>query len=544
MHILKYKSHTWYALKFHSISMLIIILFTACIADQGGLSNVEGESNMNAGTVSMIDETVGGTGEDSINDPNDLINAGTENSNAGEEQAGTDVNAGILAGEDQAGTSAGGTEAGTGNSGGNTFAGMESGTEMTVDPEPPSMELAACERFCERMDDCLYASCEAVQNIPLRQFCGGWCQNADDTWLNEGADLSCDIFNQRIFGFSPEIRTLCTQEITPDSCDGICDFGEVCGLVSSECDSNCPELSSRAQLCLLSAVDSQSCRRFAGCLQGRDGPPQGNELQGFCRDLCQREAQCIFNTCSPATLPTNFIEQCEQSCDPDGLNEQQLYERSQLSCEEVVVSARQDNPTIDMRCDADEADSCLNACSEDVLSCMNLNVNECTTLCEQWDRSNHICLATANSCGEIAPCFISMEEQERCRASCDYFQECLEEACPPRILPPQLTDSCTADCFEDPISEDDLQGWQSFSCAEVREVVYRDNEQLRPICEGNSDFRASPEECAAFCDEALGTCLIGGRTVCLAACSSLSRDQYQCALEAQGSCDLIDQCLY
>ena len=120
---------------------------------------------------------------------------------------------------------------------------------------------------------------------------------------------------------------------------------------------------------------------------------------------------------------------------------------------------------------------------------------------------------------------------------------CLTEACPPRILPPQLISSCTADCFNNPVSEEDLTQWEMSSCREVREVVYRDNQQLRPICEGNQDFRPSPEECAAFCDTSLDACLLGGSALCLSACASLTRAEYECSLAAQGVCDEIDLCL-
>ena len=82
------------------------------------------------------------------------------------------------------------------------------------------------------------------------------------------------------------------------------------------------------------------------------------------------------------------------------------------------------------------------------------------------------------------------------------------------------------------------------SCRQVREeTVYRGNRELRPLCEGDGDFRPRPDECAAFCDGALGQCIIGGRRFCLAACASITRDQYECALTADDDCAQIDTCL-
>ena len=134
--------------------------------------------------------------------------------------------------------------------------------------------------------------------------------------------------------------------------------------------------------------------------------------------------------------------------------------------------------------------------------------------------ANHVCLVRADSCREVNECFGDPEGQERCRRSCDVLQACMEEACPPRILPPTLTDGCTADCLDDPLSPRELEQWEALSCREVREVIYRGNRELRPFCEGGRDFRPTPDECVAFCDNALGACLgIGGRNFCLAGCS-------------------------
>ena len=166
------------------------------------------------------------------------------------------------------------------------------------------------------------------------------------------------------------------------------------------------------------------------------------------------------------------------------------------------------------------------------------------TDCQGWDRANHVCVVRADSCDEVSDCFGDPAGQELCRRQCDHLQTCLLEACPPRILPPTLTDGCTADCLEDPPSAREVEEWEGFECRRVREFIYRGNRELRPLCDGGGDFRPTPEECVDFCDNALGACLgVGGRNFCLAGCASLTRDEYACSLEAQGDCARIEMCL-
>ena len=106
------------------------------------------------------------------------------------------------AGEEMAGEQAP-TEAGNSGSESGTEAGaeVEEAGESVADPLPPPSNLNACDRFCQRMEDCIYPRCEAINQIPPDQFCQGWCRSTGDEWLDQGADLSCEDFSRRIYGF-------------------------------------------------------------------------------------------------------------------------------------------------------------------------------------------------------------------------------------------------------------------------------------------------------------------------------------------------------
>ncbi|MEE2643573.1 MAG: hypothetical protein VYD19_01455 [Myxococcota bacterium] len=413
------------------------------------------------------------------------------------------------------------------------------------DPPPPAPELSACDRFCERMEGCFYPSCPQLGPISQsEQFCRGWCGGAGEEWLDQSAELSCEDFNTRIFAFSPELRALCTTEPGEMPCDQICEFGEVCGIDAGECQGLCGALDFGAQLCFSGAAELGDCQRYYACFEqvGRD-PGQRGDVGQICEDLCNREAICVFNGCAAGTLDENFVAECTEACVAGEPDEEALVARYDQSCEEIVAAVREADPVVDMRCESSPELACENLCAERVADCGMIDADACIADCEGWDRANFVCITRAESCEEVNVCLVDEETQALCRRSCDHLQSCLEEACPPRILPPQLTDGCTADCFAEGRSEEEIEEWEALSCRDVREFIYRGNRELRPICEGNQDFRATPEECAAFCDSELGECIIGGRQLCLAACASLSRPQYVCALENRDDCEAIDVCL-
>lgn len=433
--------------------------------------------------------------------------------------------------------------------GGESVAGEDqvvAGVSMIADPPPPPEGLNACDRFCQRAQDCLYSSCEDIQQLPPRQFCEGWCNRDNQEWLNQSADLACEDFNRRIFGFSPEVRALC-EPLEEDRCTQICDFGAVCGLVSTECLTNCEAADLRAQLCFSGAATTGDCRRFIECFQGGDGggggrPNDRPDLNQVCDQLCNREVQCILEGCAAGSIDGSYGEACRTRC-LDAPDPRALQERSQLSCTELVEEMRTSDPTLDARCDLDPESACATLCESVITPCGERDSDACLTECTTWEEARFVCLSRANQCEDVNTCLLPAEEAARCGRLCTHLEDCLLEACPPRIIPPQLINSCSADCFNDPVSIENLDQWEASTCRDVREFVYRDNPQLRPVCEGNQDFRPSPEECSAFCEQSLNACLIGGDALCLSACASLTRPQYECALIAQDDCSLIDQCL-
>ena len=412
---------------------------------------------------------------------------------------------------------------------------------LPEEPPPPSEELRACDRFCLRAQDCLYPACEELQGFPPSRFCEGWCSRDNQEWLNQSADLSCTDFNSRIFGFSQEIRALCSPP-EESRCEQICGFGEVCGVVSEDCMMNCESVDLGVQLCFSGAATAGDCTRFIECLQGGGQPDDRPDLNQICGQLCNREAQCILDSCAPGSIDGSYTESCFARCLATP-NPRDLQARAQLSCEELVREAREVDPGVNERCELDEQSACASLCSSSVTPCSGLEAEACEAECAGWSEARFVCLSRATQCEEVGVCLLPQEEAERCDRLCTHLEGCLLQACPPRIIPTQLISSCSADCFNDPVAEDELASWEASSCAEVRDFVYRDNPQLRPICEGNQDFRPSPEECAAFCDQSLSACLIGGDALCHSACSSLTRLEYECSLAAQGDCGEIDRCL-
>lgn len=500
----------------------LTLIFTSCINDQNSAPLTEGERL--AGDEPLnLEET------------------------AGENTSGTDSAGSLQGGEDSSGAEAlGAQEAGEMAIAGEAILGGEmnvAGEERPPDPPLPPPNASPCDRFCQRIEDCLYPRCEPIDQVPVDQVCRGWCRGAGDEWLDGGANLSCDDFTRRLYGFSPELGTLCEADPSVDTCELICDFGEICGLVSDQCPSNCSQSTQEAQLCFRSAAEANDCRRFAQCYQqGPPDDPQDNYDQ-VCTNLCEREANCVYDACAPGTVDSSAVSDCVSICLDERVPREVLFERYNRTCEEVVSDTLEADTVLAMRCETTEDQICSTLCAESVVSCGQVDQASCEQACETWDEANFYCLSRADGCDTLNQCFLDQADQARCRRSCDHLQGCLEEACPPRIIPPSLTDSCTADCFADPVSEEELIAWEMSDCLQVREVVYRDNQQLRPICEGNQDFRPSPAECSAFCDAGLDLCIIGDRTICLAACAGLTREQYLCALESQQDCASIENCL-
>ena len=509
-----------YILKLIGFILITSYAMIACISEQTGSPLSEGE-------------TLAGDEVEVIEGGNDLA-----------DEQGEDADAGENTGDEMAGEPAGSDEIAGEQAGNDEMAGEQAGEQMS-EPPPPSPNLDACDRFCQRIEDCVYPGCEAISQIPPQQFCRGWCQSTGEEWLNQGADLSCEDFSRRIYGFSPELQTLCEADPNVDNCESICEFGTVCGLVSNECLDNCNRAGVQSQLCFQSASEAGDCRRFAQCLQGGGGQGDGRQdsYEDVCTDLCEREISCVSNACAPGSVNAASTNDCVDACVQEQASQEELFARYQRSCEEVVTETLMNDSALAELCQTPEDQVCSLLCTSTVTGCGELDQTNCEAECAGWDEANYYCLRTSATCDEVSICLIDQSEQERCRRSCDHLQLCLEEACPPRIIPPELTDTCTADCFEDPLSEEELIDWEMSSCREVREFIYQDNQQLRPICEGNQDFRPTPAECSAFCDAGFDTCILGNRTICLSACSGLTREQYTCSLQAGTDCQSIESCL-
>ena len=209
------------------------------------------------------------------------------------------------------------------------------------EPAPPPMNsgASACERFCGRMNMCLYSQCPPVQAVPLEQACRPWCGGDNEDWLEDSASLSCEDFNQRIFAFSPETRALCApREPGEDLCTEICDFGEVCGLASEDCSALCGNLNDFSRLCFAGAAQVQDCRGFFECFE-RDGDGGGN----LCENLCFRRGRCIFNECAPGTVDAEYSDRCLEECESNQPSRREIQREFELSCEEVVREARSSN---------------------------------------------------------------------------------------------------------------------------------------------------------------------------------------------------------
>ena len=326
-----------------------------------------------------------------------------------------------------------------------------------VDPPPPPPSDDACDRFCARMEMCLFPACEGLSDLTGPDFCREWCDEAPDDFLNESADLTCEGFVERIYTISDELAEFCNDdEPIPDECDEICAFAAQCGFPSDGCPRLCRSLGGEQRRCLERA---EECREFFECIDDGDDR-RGPDPEEVCGNFCQRRSTCIFNGCAPGTLPDGYTRGCFERCVEDPLSGREIQEFFDQTCEEVVASVRAEDELIDERCEANEEDSCRTLCEDRVVPCMGIDLDECQAQCRDWDEANNVCIVRSDTCREVNECFGDPEGQARCRRQCDVLQACMEEACPPRILPPTLTDGCTAGCLEDPPSERELQQWQ------------------------------------------------------------------------------------
>ncbi|MCA9545203.1 MAG: hypothetical protein KC613_12455 [Myxococcales bacterium] len=341
----------------------------------------------------------------------------------------------------------------------------------------------------------------------------------------------------------PDARVPPADAGPPPACR-LCAPIEACGypLSDDECRDLCRQASPELARCIIMA---RGCDALGACFDGPQppGPPPAEDL---CRAFCNRQAQCIQLECAPGALVDGFVAACFEGCVANPPAPEELPPYFEALCPEIIGEIRGWYPEVDARCDNDRAQVCAQLCSDRVANCdPRVDRAACAADCEAtWTDANLRCVQFAQDCRPLLACFGDPEGQALCERTCDRLQGCLEEACPPRIIPPDLVTNCTAGCLADPPAPMEVEAWEAAECRQIREFAYRNNAELRPICEGGREFRPGPDECAAFCDNVLLDCLgVGNRAFCLAGCAAFTRDQYVCALEGQGECAAVNACL-
>jgi hypothetical protein len=417
----------------------------------------------------------------------------------------------------------------------------------STDPDDP------CPALCERIDTCFPEACPVLEAPPSEI---GLCRLCADLAPEDARKLgaaTCEDLNAFLFGARPDLVDACDMNrpgpVDP-RCAPACDHLRACNLwpegtnVPQDCEGLCAGMPPRLRDCL---ADNPACDVVAMCIGGGPGPgpePPPDAAAQACENVCRRTTRCVEAACAPGTLEGDATEVCFEACLAAPPRPEDLRAFAESTCEDIVAQVRERDPRVDARCDASPEAACDTLCAERIVPCdAGLSPADCAALCEGFSEAQLRCVSD-QACETVARCFEDPAVAERCDRVCDRVEDCLLEACPPRVIPPDLSDGCAADCLVDPPEGDEVEMIEAAACEDVRRLVYRNNRELAPICEGGGDFRPTAEECAAFCDTGLEACLgVGGRAFCLAGCASLTREQYACALAAQGECGAIDACL-
>ncbi len=303
------------------------------------------------------------------------------------------------------------------------------------------------------------------------------------------------------------------------------------------CPGFCRTLEEEGRECFLDARRRGDCPDFFDCFD-REPPPEPEEV---CEPLCEKRWRCLVNDCAPGTVQRGWYSDCLERCVDDPPNREEANETLQGLCDEILPGLFADDAALGERCEAEPDEACVQLCNGRLGEC---EIDECVTRCADWNETNFLCIQFVGECRQFERCLEDGPGRDICEAVCDHYSTCLLEACPPRIIRPTLLQECSAGCLFDVPEPAEVEFYLGLECREVRELVYEDNRELAPLCEGDREFRPSPDECVAFCESTLAECIgVGGRQFCLGACATLERDQYQCALEAQGDCQAIDRCL-
>ncbi len=403
---------------------------------------------------------------------------------------------------------------------------------------PPDDHDALVAALCERVASCFEQDCpplagsSTVDNV---------CESLDDTpngILRRLLDSSCQDLLLLIFQEDEDaVDAYCSDEPPTPTCERICDFLPECGVEDTQwCPGFCRQLDEDGQACYVDAEQRGDCQDFFECFE--EEPPEPEEV---CEPLCEKQWRCLANECAPGTIELGWFTECEEACFDNPPEREEAEAVIQGWCAEILPGLFAADAELEARCEAQPDEACVQLCNGRLGAC---DIDECEARCADWNEVNFLCINYVGECDQYEACLQDGVERDRCEAICDRYSSCLEEACPPRIIRPTLHEECAAGCLFDVPEAEEAEFYLELECREVREFVYEDNRELAPLCEGDREFRPSPDECVAFCESTLAECIgVGGRQFCLGACATLERDQYQCALEAQGDCVAIDRCL-
>lgn len=412
-----------------------------------------------------------------------------------------------------------------------------------IDPEPPAPEpVDQCDAVCDQMYGCFAAECAPLAGARfLDQLCEGLC-DAPDRVQRQLLGLECPAYLDALSEFIPELPELCSDAPPPDECGAICAFLPTCQdqLDEESCLTFCRTFEAEQLACLDSATQAMRCNEAFQCF-AEEPPPPEEDPEENCAAICQRENLCVRELCAPGTQQPGATQACFEACLADPPTAAEVRANGQRRCAEIVDGLRADS-AFDERCSADGMQACAQLCADTVGDCMPRDA--CEMACQGWNETNLTCLRfSGGQCGIVQTCIDSPEAQPLCERACARWAECLGEACPPRILPPNLGESCAVGCLFDPPSAAEVAAYEQLACADVREQIYENNRELAPICEGDPEFHPTPDECVAFCERGLEDCIgIGGRDFCLGACATLDRAEYECALAAGQDCAAINAC--
>ncbi len=411
-------------------------------------------------------------------------------------------------------------------------------TPLDASRPPPDDHDQLVEALCERMYSCFENECPPFANA---EWLPDICDSIDEQpnrVLRDLLDLECLELIGVIFQDEDVVEDYCSDEPPTEACEGVCEYVEQCGADGGDwCPGFCRATEREEGLdCFLEAQERNDCGDFFNCFE-QDAP----EPEEACEPVCEKRWRCLSNECAPGTIDAGWFEGCMEECFEAPPEAEEATAIIQGLCSEILPDMLREDVALAERCGADEAQACRTLCNDQLGEC---GVEECQARCGDWNEANHLCLQYVGAeCEFVEACLQTGEARQTCTDVCDRYTDCLLEACPPRIIRPTLYEECTAGCLFDVPERDEAELYLNLECRQVREQIYQENRELAPLCEGDREFRPSPEECVAFCESTLAECIgVGGRQFCLGACATLEREQYQCALEAQGDCVAIDAC--